>query len=226
LPKYVAEAAIDHPEATSEALVAVWAGSAVTGGTSQQGVALAESPAHRAARHCPELAPPRAAVVLVAQFNQQGHKPRVTVETIALIMCMVRENRLWGTEHIRGELLKLNIKRTIHKYIRQLHVLFISELATRRVVHVGVARYLMDEWVASSYAKAFCLVSTRGASSETMMVSLACISLEFCSHWLLAVTLIMYSLRFPTLQTRLLQNRVLWIQLTDFGFKLSNTGAV
>ncbi len=50
-----------------------------------------------------------------------SYKPRVAVETIAFIREMARENRLWGAERIRGELLKLGIrvcKRTIQKYMR------------------------------------------------------------------------------------------------------------
>jgi putative transposase len=50
-----------------------------------------------------------------------AHKPKVTADTIALIRQMARENRLWGAERIRGELLKLGIhvcKRTIQKYMR------------------------------------------------------------------------------------------------------------
>ena len=50
-----------------------------------------------------------------------SHEPKVAVETIALIREMARENRLWGAERIRGELLKLGIrvcKRTIQKYLR------------------------------------------------------------------------------------------------------------
>jgi transposase InsO family protein len=49
------------------------------------------------------------------------HQPKVAVETIALIREMARNNRLWGAERIRGELLKLGIrvcKRTIQKYMR------------------------------------------------------------------------------------------------------------
>jgi len=50
-----------------------------------------------------------------------SRKPRVSVETIALVKQMARENRLWGAERIQGELRKLDIKlskRTIQKYIR------------------------------------------------------------------------------------------------------------
>jgi putative transposase len=48
-------------------------------------------------------------------------KPRISQETISLIEEMARDNRLWGAERIRGELLKLGIrvcKRTIEKYMR------------------------------------------------------------------------------------------------------------
>ena len=49
-------------------------------------------------------------------------KPRLSCETITLIQEMAANNRLWGAERIRGELLKLDIrvsKRTIQKYMRQ-----------------------------------------------------------------------------------------------------------
>ena len=45
---------------------------------------------------------------------------RLDAETIALIQRLARENRLWGAERIRAELLKLRIrvaKRTIQKYM-------------------------------------------------------------------------------------------------------------
>jgi hypothetical protein len=48
-------------------------------------------------------------------------EPRLTSDLAALIRQMASENRLWGAERIRGELLKLGIhvsKRTIQKYIR------------------------------------------------------------------------------------------------------------
>ncbi len=49
-------------------------------------------------------------------------KPKVAAETVALIQEMAVQNRLWGAERIRGELLKLGLrvcKRTIQKYMRQ-----------------------------------------------------------------------------------------------------------
>jgi putative transposase len=49
-------------------------------------------------------------------------KPRIAEETIALIKEMATQNRLWGAERIRGELLKLGIrvcKRTIQKHMRR-----------------------------------------------------------------------------------------------------------
>jgi transposase InsO family protein len=58
--------------------------------------------------------------------KSQG-KPKISSETIKLIHKLARENRLWGAERIRGELLKLGIavsKRTIQKYMpkeRQAH---------------------------------------------------------------------------------------------------------
>ncbi len=48
-------------------------------------------------------------------------QPKIAAETVALIKEMARDNRLWGAERIRGELLKLGIrvsKRTIQKYMR------------------------------------------------------------------------------------------------------------
>jgi putative transposase len=51
-----------------------------------------------------------------------SRKPKIAAETITLIKTMALNNRLWGAERIRGELLKLGIhvsKRTIQKYMRQ-----------------------------------------------------------------------------------------------------------
>ena len=50
----------------------------------------------------------------------ENREPRTSPETIELIQQMARENRLWGAERIRGELLKLGVKvskRTIQKYM-------------------------------------------------------------------------------------------------------------
>ena len=48
-------------------------------------------------------------------------KPKISEEAVALIKEMAMNNRLWGAERIRGELLKLGIhvcKRTVQKYMR------------------------------------------------------------------------------------------------------------
>ena len=48
----------------------------------------------------------------------KGGKPQIAVETIALIKKMAQDNRFWGAERIRGELLKLGIrvsKRTVSR---------------------------------------------------------------------------------------------------------------
>ena len=50
-----------------------------------------------------------------------SRKPKIAEETIALIREMAANNRLWGAERIRGELLKLGLrvcKRTVQKYMR------------------------------------------------------------------------------------------------------------
>ncbi len=50
-----------------------------------------------------------------------AHTPKVAEETITLIRQMAKDNRLWGAERLRGELLKLGLrvcKRTIQKYMR------------------------------------------------------------------------------------------------------------
>jgi hypothetical protein len=54
-----------------------------------------------------------------------SNQPRISLETITLIKEMATNNRLWGAQRIRGELLKLDIpvcKRTIQKYMRQARV--------------------------------------------------------------------------------------------------------
>jgi len=52
--------------------------------------------------------------------KRKQNKPKIPPGTIDLIRKMANENRLWGAERIRGELLKLGIKvckRTIQKYM-------------------------------------------------------------------------------------------------------------
>jgi putative transposase len=51
--------------------------------------------------------------------KSQG-KPKISAEMIVLIKKMAKENRLWGAERIRGELMKLGLevsKRTIQRYM-------------------------------------------------------------------------------------------------------------
>ena len=51
-----------------------------------------------------------------------AHRPPLAPETVALIREMAMANALWGTERIRGELLKLDIrvaKSTIQRYLRE-----------------------------------------------------------------------------------------------------------
>lgn len=64
----------------------------------------------------------RLAFQAVWRFKSRAptRKHRVSPETVELIRRMAKENRLWGAERIRGELLKLGIrisKRTIQKYL-------------------------------------------------------------------------------------------------------------
>src|SRR5260370_1521217 len=62
---------------------------------------------------------------LVWKQTSKAHsrKLRLSLETISLIKQMAANNRLWGAERIRGELLKLDIrvsKRTIQMYMKQI----------------------------------------------------------------------------------------------------------
>jgi hypothetical protein len=54
--------------------------------------------------------------------RNRGGRPKLDTERVALIRRITKENRLWGAERIRGELLKLGLavaKHTIQKYIIQ-----------------------------------------------------------------------------------------------------------
>jgi putative transposase len=55
--------------------------------------------------------------------RNKNREPRISQEVITLIKQIATENRLWGAERIRGELLKLGLqvsKRTIQKYLDKL----------------------------------------------------------------------------------------------------------
>jgi putative transposase len=76
-----------------------------------------------------------------------SRKPKVAEETIALIREMAKDNRLWGAERIRGELLKLGIqvcKRTIQKYMRTIRThqprsqTWATDLAQPRCTDLGL----------------------------------------------------------------------------------------
>ncbi|HEY8597868.1 MAG TPA: integrase core domain-containing protein, partial [Thermomicrobiales bacterium] len=108
-------------------------------------------------------------------------RPPLAPGTVALIRRLAADNPLWGTERIRGELLKLGVpvaKRTIQtsprgnrslrprgqmwatflpvtdQLFRPLHAFFVIALESRRVVHVGVTRHPTDAWVAQQLREA------------------------------------------------------------------------
>ncbi len=124
----------------------------------------------------------------------RSRDPKLPAETISLIKEMATNNRLWGAERIRGELLKVGIKvakRTVQRYMRQarpprppgqawatflrnhatdiwacdflqvtdilfrpLFAFVVTELGSRRIVHVAVTRSPTDEWVAQQLREA------------------------------------------------------------------------
>jgi putative transposase len=56
-----------------------------------------------------------------AKSAAASKRPQATTETVAAIQRLATENRLWGAERIRGELLKLGLrvgKRTVQRYMR------------------------------------------------------------------------------------------------------------
>lgn len=72
------------------------------------------------------------------------NKPRISTETIHLIQKMAYENRLWGAQRIRGELLKVGIrvsKLTIQRYLPKKRQSSVQTWATFLMNHAG------DIWV-------------------------------------------------------------------------------
>src|SRR5262249_19321852 len=72
-------------------------------------------------------------------------RPPLTSEVIALIMPMAKDNPLWGSERIRGEVLQLNLpvaKRTIQKYLRQVRPRRPSTQTWRTFLH----NHAQDIW--------------------------------------------------------------------------------
>ena len=96
-----------------------------------------------------------------------SHKPKAASETIALIRQMAKDNRLWGAERIRGELLKLGIhvcKRTIQKYMRHVRThpprgqRWATDLEQPRLTDLGVRLLTNHRSVLST---ALCLLPHR-----------------------------------------------------------------
>jgi hypothetical protein len=80
---------------------------------------LARAPGVRATRHGGALASPGLASVLALEVPLPRRASSSQPEVQELIATLSRENRLWGTERIRGELLKLGIvvsNRSIRRY--------------------------------------------------------------------------------------------------------------
>ncbi len=91
-------------------------------------------------------------------------KPRLSLETITLIKEMTANNRLWGAERIRGELLKLDIrvsKRTIQKYMKPIR----PKQARRQNWKTFLRNHAAEVWACDALAgdgpllpSAFCLL--------------------------------------------------------------------
>jgi hypothetical protein len=80
---------------------------------------LARSPPHRETGNRAPLAPQGLEAVLTWKSRTRLGRPRLSAEVRDLIATMSRDNPLWGSERIRGELLKLGIvvsKRSIRRY--------------------------------------------------------------------------------------------------------------
>ena len=70
--------------------------------------------------------------------KNKKRKPRIAQETIDLIRQMAKENRLWGAERIRGDLLNLCIK-VIKRTVQKLSWLLLSS--------AGFGRHVRQSWL-------------------------------------------------------------------------------
>ncbi len=99
------------------------------------------------------------------------HKPHINPEIIALIKQKAQENRLWGAERIRDELLKLGIrvsKRTIQRYMPKKRKKFNQTWATFLKNHAA------DIWAGD-----FTVVHDLFFRPTIFSLLLSCIPLEF-----------------------------------------------
>ena len=85
------------------------------GAPGQDGAHLETSPVYRPARET-RLRWQRQGFKIFWKYKSRAMSaiPKISAETIALIQEMARDNRLWGAERIRGELLKLSIRGLPH----------------------------------------------------------------------------------------------------------------
>jgi putative transposase len=99
-----------------------------------------------------------------------SHTPKVAAATIALIREMAKDNRLWGAERIRGELLKLGIhvcKRTIQKYMRTVRTqqprgqTWATDLEQPRRSGLGVRRVFRSPTSSFDRSQAFFVVERK-----------------------------------------------------------------
>jgi putative transposase len=99
-----------------------------------------------------------------------SHTPKVAAATIASIREMAKDNRLWGAERIRGELLKLGIhvcKRTIQKYMRTVRTqqprgqTWATDLEQPRRSGLGVRRVFRSRISSFDRSQAFFVVERK-----------------------------------------------------------------
>jgi len=80
-----------------------------------------------------------------SRHQREKGRPRLAEDVVALIKNMAQDNRTWGAERIRGELLKLGLqvaKSTIQKYIHQVR----SAAPTKRTWARFLSNHAQDIW--------------------------------------------------------------------------------